>query len=391
MTSTIIISFCILIIIAYIFDLSSKHTKIPTVILLLLLGWGAHQLAIFFDIRLPDLKPLLPIIGTVGLILIVLEGGLELNLNKDKKKILVSSSLSAIIPIVFLFLIIGFAFSYFSDQSLSKGFINALPFCIISSSIAIPSAQNLGKEKKEFIIYESSISDIFGVLIFNMLMANEIITMYSIGSFFLQLLIIIVVSFAASLGLAYLIKRIDHHIKFIPIIMMVILIYSVSKIYHLPALIFIMIFGLFLNNLDELKNLRFVRKLEPEKLGAEVVRFTEIVTETTFLVRTVFFLLFGFVIDINSFLDPEGMYIAIAIVAIIFLIRFVQLKIAKMEFSPLLFIAPRGLINILLFLSIPVSQNIPFVSESLMIQVILIMALVMMIGLMFTKKKSLTD
>ncbi len=170
---------------------------------------------------------------------------------------------------------------------------------------------------------------------------------------------------------------------------MVILIYSVSKIYHLPALVFIMIFGLFLNNLDEIKNLRFVRKLEPEKLDAEVVRFTEIVVETTFLVRTVFFLLFGFLIDVNTLLNPEGIYIAVVIIALILLVRLVQLKIAKIELSPLLFIAPRGLINILLFLSIPISHSIPFVNESLMIQVILIMALVMMAGLMFSKKKSL--
>lgn len=388
MTSTILISFCILIIISYIFDLSSKHTKIPSVILLLLLGWGVHQLAIIFAINLPDLKPLLPIIGTVGLILIVLEGGLELDLNKYKKKILVSSSLSAIIPMVFLFLIIGVAFSYFSGESLLKGFINAIPFCIISSAIAIPSAQNIGKEKKEFIIYESSLSDIFGVLIFNFLIANEIITVTSVSYFILQLAIIIVISFVASLGLAYLIKRIDNHVKFIPIIMMVILIYSISKIYHLPALIFIMIFGLFLNNLDEIKNLPFMKKLEPEKLDKDVVKFKEIVCETTFLVRTVFFLLFGFIIDINTLLNPEGLYIALGIIALLLFIRVIQLKIAKIELSPLLFIAPRGLINILLFLSIPLSQSIPFVNESLMIQVILIMALVMMAGLMFSKKIS---
>jgi cell volume regulation protein A len=354
-----------------------------------MLGWGVHQLALYFNVALPELKPLLPIIGTIGLILIVLEGGLELNLNKDKKKVLISSSLSALIPIVFLFLIIGFGFSYFFGQSVLKGFINAIPFCIISSSIAIPSAQNIGVEKKEFVIYESSLSDIFGVLIFNFFVADETISASSILYFMLQIVIIIIISFTASLGLAYLIKRIDHRVKFIPIIMMVILIYSISKIYHLPALIFIMIFGLFLNNLDEIKNLRFVRKLEPEKLDVEVVKFTEIVVEATFLVRTVFFLLFGFVIDISTLLNPESIYIALAIIALIILVRFIQLKIMKADVTPLLFLAPRGLINILLFLSIPLSHDIPFVNESLMIQVILIMALVMMFGLMFSKKNSL--
>lgn len=53
----------------------------------------------------------------------------------------------------------------------------------------------------------------------------------------------------------------------------------------------------------------------------------------------------------------------------------------------MLFIAPRGLINILLFLSIVPAQQIPLVNKSLILQVVLLSALVMMIGLMVTGKK----
>jgi hypothetical protein len=38
----------------------------------------------FFDINLPDLTATLPVLGTIGLILIVLEGSLELELNRSK-------------------------------------------------------------------------------------------------------------------------------------------------------------------------------------------------------------------------------------------------------------------------------------------------------------------
>ena len=54
-------------------------------------------------------------------------------------------------------------------------------------------------------------------------------------------------------------------------------------------------------------------------------------------------------------------------------------------FSPLLFIAPRGLITILLFLSIEPVQAIPLINESLIIQVIVLTAFVMMFGLMKNK------
>jgi hypothetical protein len=66
----------------YLFDLTAR-TKIPSVILLLLLGWMVRD-NLLFDINLPDLTATLPVLGTIGLILIVLEGSLELELNRSK-------------------------------------------------------------------------------------------------------------------------------------------------------------------------------------------------------------------------------------------------------------------------------------------------------------------
>ena len=54
---------------------------------------------------------------------------------------------------------------------------------------------------------------------------------------------------------------------------------------------------------------------------------------------------------------------------------------------PLLFVAPRGLITILLFLSITPEHNILLVNKSLIIQVILLTAVIMMLGLMITAKQ----
>jgi potassium/hydrogen antiporter len=388
MTFAIIVSICILLLIAYLFDLSSKHTRIPTVILLLLMGWGVHRVLDLFKIKISDLNPLLPVLGTVGLILIVLEGGLELKLKRENKDILTKSTLSAIIALVLSMLSFGFAFYYFSGGSLMTCFINAIPLCIVSSAIAIPSAENISKDKKTFIIYESSMSDIFGVVLFNFFLVNEFIDFQAVGGFFLEIIIMLAVSIIASSLLALLIKRIDHHVKFLPIIIMIILIYEISKYYHLPALIFILIFGLLVNNINEIKGgIKFLDKLNTEKLTREVSRFREIVIEFTFLVRTLFFLLFGFIIETKAVIDLKSLIMAGGIVGIILLIRIIYLAISRLPIIPLLFIAPRGLITILLFISIPLSKRLSFITDSLIIQVILLSTLVMMIGLMFHKKK----
>lgn len=375
--------------IAYVFDLTSSKTKVPSVILLLLLGWTVKQLTDWFHIELPTFTNILPILGTVGLILIVLEGSLELELDKSKFGLIKKSIFGAILPMIALSILLAFTFSYFGHFSLKDSFINAIPFCIISSAIAIPSVRNLSSYNKEFVIYESSLSDILGVLIFNFLALNETISAGSFGEFGLQLLIISVISFIATIGLSFLLSKIDHHIKFIPIILLVVLIYELSKIYHLPGLIFILIFGLSIGNLDKLKKYKWIEKLKPDLLNKEVNKFKELTTEGAFLVRALFFLLFGYLIETNEVVNLDTLPWALGIVFFIFTFRFIQLKLSKLRLLPLLFVAPRGLITILLFLSIDPSHTISFVNNSLIIQVIILTALIMMIGLISnrTQKK----
>jgi len=83
MTTTVIITICILLLLAYVFDFTSSKTKIPSVILLLALGWSVKKAVSFFKFSIPNLSPILPILGTIGLVLIVLDGSLELEFNKS--------------------------------------------------------------------------------------------------------------------------------------------------------------------------------------------------------------------------------------------------------------------------------------------------------------------
>jgi len=202
----------------------------------------------------------------------------------------------------------------------------------------------------------------------------------------LQLVIIIIISFVFTIGLSFLLSLIKHHIKFIPIIILVILIYAVSKAFHLPALIFIIVFGLFIGNVSDLKRFSWTKKFRIDELNKEVIRFREITIEATFLVRVLFFLLFGYLIETSEVLNIGTLAWSLGIVFTIFIFRLIQLKLSKLPIKPLLFVAPRGLITILLFLSIDQSQSISIVNRSVIIQVIIITAFVMMIGLMTTKQ-----
>ena len=172
-------------------------------------------------------------------------------------------------------------------------------------------------------------------------------------------------------------------------IILVLLIYGIAKLFHLPALIFILIFGLFIGNIDQLRHYKFIQKFHPVNFTKDVHKFREITTELAFLIRALFFMLFGFLMDLGDVLNSETILFALCITLGIFIVRFMILKIFKLQTNPLVFIAPRGLITILLFLSIP--KKIEQIDKSLIIQVIILSALIMMIGLMRYKKPQIEN
>lgn len=388
MSVAIIITLCVLLLIAYVFDLSSKFTRIPSVILLLLLGWLVKQIARAVNVHIPDMTDMLPVLGSVGLILIVLEGSLDLELDKSKRLLIGKSLMVAVLPIFILAFSLAWLLMQYSGLDYKTCLLNAIPLSVISSSIAIPSAKNLIQFRREFIVYESSFSDIIGVLFFNFILLNEVVDGASFGVFGIEFIIMLVASFIATAGLALLLKHITHHIKFAPIILLVILIYEVSKIYHLPGLIFILVFGLFIGNLDKLKRFKWIEKLEPDRLEIEVDKFREIATEAAFLVRSIFFIVFGYLIKASEVGNLETLPWSIGIVAGILLIRAVCLYIMNVPLIPMLFIAPRGLITVLLFLAIPVEDRIGIVNNALVIQVVLLAAMIMMLGMVLTQNVS---
>lgn len=387
MSSAIIISICVLLLIAYIFEVSSPKTKIPSVILLLIVGWAVRQASNFFGLHIPNLSPILPIIGSIGLIMIVFEGALDLELNRSKKSLIINSTLMAFIPMIVLSFGIAFAFEYFGGVSLRLGLLNAIPFTVISSAVAISSAQNLLNKDREFVTYESTMSDIFAVIFFNFIVRNEVIDLNSFSVFGAQIVLVLIVTVVATLGLAFLVSKIKHHVKFLPIILLIILIYTIAKEYHLPALIFIFVLGLFMGNLDRFKRYRFVDKLQPEITVKEVIKLKDITNELTFSIRALFFLLFGYLIETSELLNTHTLIWAIGIFVGIYILRLIFLKVFRQNLNPLLYIAPRGLISILLFITIPEGQQIYLVNQSLIIQIIILTALFMMGGLMISRKK----
>jgi Kef-type K+ transport system membrane component KefB len=386
-TNYILIFLSLVVVFSYVFDIVARRTKIPSVLLLFGTGLGLQYLLKYFGIDTPSFAQALPIIGTVGLVLIVLEGALELRFEKDKVKLIRKTLGSAFFILVITSLIITFLFRYMTHLPFQICLVNAIPLGIISSAIAIPSVADLGSEKREFVIYDSSFSDILGIMFFNFAMQNETYGFNSYLNLGKDTLITLVIAVVISVAFLFLMKRITHHIKFFLILALLILVYGVGKYFHLSALIVVLFLGLFLNNAEIIPIQQFKRLFLYEKLRNDLNQFLLLTAESAFIIRTFFFLIFGYTMDIYSLLNISVLMNGLIALAVIYIVRALYLKyVAGTGLLPELYVSPRGLISILLFFSIPTEMRLNDTADGLLLFVILATSLIMTYGLIRNNK-----
>ena len=390
-TLTVLFVLPLLIIFSYLFDSYARKTKFPAVILLMLTGIIIRVISNLYGFNdFSFLDNLVPVIGTIGLILIVLEGALELEISIEKLPVILKGFFAAFIILVVNIFALTFIFNEILGMNYTNSVIYSIPLSIISSAVAIPSAASLLNHQKEFVIYESTFSDILGIMIFNYAIKqykndNPLISSESIISLIIQVIGVIVISLIITYLLFRLIQKIEQKVKFFLILALLILVYAFGKLFHLPALVTIFIFGIFLSNVRVLLP-KFLREnLNLEQNKKELSDFHILTAESTFIVRTFFFLFFGFSVNLENFLSFSPFIYGFLIFLTMFIIRYLYLGLTtfKLNPSPLVFMGPRGLISILLFLQI---KDLDFVNISDSIideKVLLIVILSSMLAMLF--------
>ncbi|MFZ0473127.1 MAG: cation:proton antiporter [Bacteroidales bacterium] len=388
MTNYIITALCVIILLAYFFDITSKFSKIPGVILLILLGMAIQIISESTGIKIPNLEPVLPVIGTLGLIMIVMEASLDIELQGNKKPLIIKSISAALILLAVFVAIFTFILVRFFELPLRNSLLNSIPLGIISSSIAIPSAVGLHSSEREFVIYESSFSDIFGIMIFDFILFNESSIGLGVFKFARDGILTVMLALISTGILGYLLHKTTYHVNYVIILTFIVLIYSLAKFFHLPALLLILIFGLVLANNKFLEKEFIKRFIDFPKFRNDIGSFKKILGELTFLVRSFFFIMFGFYTQVYDLFNQDNILTALIISLGIFLLRWLFFKmVLRLPAVPMVFFAPRGLITILLFLSIPVESRFSLISQEVVTLVILITILFMAIGNFLHKKE----
>ncbi len=377
----VMIGISLIIILSFLYNAISRKTNIPAVILLIATGFLIGQ---FIKIDEYKIKPILEFLGNVGLIMIVLEAALDLHLERKKLGLITKAFLIAIGLLIITSLGIAYGFQLYFDMTFVQALIYAIPLAIMSSAIIIPSVKNLSHEKKEFLIFEAAFSDIIGIMIFYFtidsleLTSARDITMNIVGNISITMLISIVLGFV----MIYFIQKLEGDVKLFLPIAVLLLLYSVGKLFHLSSLIFVLTFGLMINNSEVFFRGPLKKLISDVGIDYLLKDIKLLVFESSFIIRTFFFIIFGMSITLNGLNDPIVYLIGIIILVFMYATRFGALKLLnRKQMKPALWVAPRGLITILLFYAIPKELIAPQFNTAVLLLIIVISSLVMMYGL----------
>ena len=393
----LIIGASAIVIISFWFNGISKKTNIPSVLMLIVLGiilqFGLkYMLGEEVDFE-KSLRGTLEIIGTIGLIMIVLEAALELELKPEKLIPILKSMAIALIGLVSSAWVAAFIMTQFIEgMSMQNAWLYATPLSILSSAIIIPSVKGLKERKKEFHIYESTFSDIMGIMMFYFLTgALDPENQSGATGFALNIVLTIVIAIIASYALVLIFQKIKSQAKQFLLIAVLLLLYAIGKKLHLSSLIIILIFGLVIANVKLFFPGRTSVFLEEEKMHRIFHELHIITLETAFVVRTFFFVIFGITIVLSSLLSLNVAMVSILIIISIYVIRFLILRIfVGKDILPQVFIAPRGLITILLFYAIPAEAEVPGFESGILLFVIIATSLIMTWAMIRDKKPMAT-
>ena len=344
-----------------------------------------------------ELNILLEVLGNVGLVMIVLEAALDLKLERSKTKMILRSFLVGLLGLVVSMFALGGFFMYiFPSTDFYTALVYAIPLSIMSSAIIIPSVGRLTGVKKEFMVYESTFSDIMGIMLFYFMIGADGTT--GEGSIAWEIIFNILgtllLSIVVAYGMVYFFQHLRMQVKLFLIISVLMLLFAVGKYFHLSSLLIILTFGLVLNNTELFFQGKLARYFDKRKVAPILHDFHTLTLESAFLIRTFFFVVFGLSITLSSLYNLEVAINSLVIVAVLYTIRFILLRfISPTNIFPEVFIAPRGLITVLLFFVLlkEPSLEIKEFDTGLLLYPILISSIVMMIALITYRGEKIKD
>jgi Kef-type K+ transport system membrane component KefB len=381
-----------IVILSFLLNRFSRMTKVPSAVLLILSGILMKLGFDYYEVSMGGrIFEALELLGLVGLVMIVLEAALDLKLTKEKRPVIFKSLIVALVSLLACTFGIAFILNYWLIDSFFQSLFYAIPLSIMSSAIIIPSVGSMAEDKREFLIYESTFSDILGIMLFFFVVGYADTS--HVGTIVLgvtsNIVITIIAAIVVSYAMVLLLQTLKEKVKLFFLISMLLLLYSVGKLLHMSSLLIIMVFGLILNNYALFFKGKLKELINATSLNHVLEDFHVVTLESAFVIRTFFFVIFGLTLDLSTLYDLNTALIGVGITLFIFASRYIFLKMVGFKnVLPTLLIAPRGLITVLLFFSIPATQIVPDFNPGVLLYIIILTNVALSAGLMLRTEEA---
>jgi potassium/hydrogen antiporter len=339
-----------LLVLAFVANRLSKLTRVPDIIVLLLIGITLGPVLHWVN---PDnFKGAISILGTLALILILFEGGLELRLRQALRYF----------PAGLLLVILSFGLSLALIALMGRALLHLeWTDCLLlgaalgctSGTIVIPALQQISTPDpvKVTLTIESSLGEVIAVLMVGSLLNMEPGDKSLLGGIATDFSHHIAISLIAGVVLGAIWSRLWPRLAglpYVPILNLgvVLGVYAIADYAKGSGLLAVLIFGVTLANLPRTPHMT--------RQGARLLAFH---AELSFLVRSFFFVLLGVIAE---FVSRHYIVPILGILAALVLARFVAVQgsrwvvrdVARRDTELLFWMLPRGLVTAVLALEI---------------------------------------
>ncbi|MBI4458990.1 MAG: cation:proton antiporter [Acidobacteria bacterium] len=377
-----------------------SRTRVPDVIVLLAIGLLLGPGLGWIDVS--GLESTTNAFGTLALILILFEGGLELDV-RDTLRHFPGALLLAILAYTFSLGLVALLSRWSFNLSWPSALLVGAVLGCSSSSIVLPLLQQMRVREpvKITLLIESSLGDVLAVISVGILLDLRTHGGSVMGGFLTGLLSQIVVAALLALTIGIVWSRLlpllsEQRFWHVLTFAVVLLLYAMAEALHSSGLIAVLGFGLTLANFPGIDPRVLEAAVQPETTVKEP--HTQVLTfhsELAFLVRTFFFVLLGMVVQVDelkTYLLP-----ALGILGTLFVARWLAIQMCRWswrgiepgEREVILWVLPRGLITAVLAIQVlQVQGNVFGFLPDLAFAVIVVTNLLVMFGTIRARHRS---
>ena len=386
-----------LLVLAFAANLLARRTGIPDVLVLMATGVLLGPLLHLFDPA--KFAGVTRGFGTLALILILFEAGLELDLRQVLRHF-PAGFLLALVSYALSMALVAVAAHFTMGLSLASALIVAAVLGGVSASVSLPVLQNLKLRTnlRTMLVVEGAMADILSVLAVSALLnapAGSARLSTFLGGFATEFGISLALGLLAGIGWSFLLPRLSDQ-RFWQVLTFgaVLVLYATTAVAGGGALLAVLIFGLTLTNVPVARHHLAIADPEPETTPLPPhTGLLAFHAELSFLVRTFFFVLIGVMVKFSGFwrewLPVLAIFAAILLARwlSVLAVRLIWRKSHAHERELAFWMHPRGLITVVLALeAVSVSGPSWRFLEKLAFAVLVLTSLTITIGTLRGKR-----